>query len=158
MVAVKDLECDQMDVITAFLHGLIWDRKIYVQQPHGFGEGTDVCELQKALYGLRQSPLLWYERLAEFLTKIGLSPLMDDPCVFRPKDPDTFLVLYVDDLLIIAPTTMILSNLKKKLTEEFDMKDLGPISYYLGIRVVRDRKARKISLVQDAYINKILWD
>ena len=64
----------------------------------------------------------------------------------------------MDDLLIIAPTTTILGTLKKKLANEFDMKDLGPISFYLGIRVVRDRKARKVSLVQDAYINKILRD
>jgi hypothetical protein len=84
IVANKDLECKQFDLITAFLNVLVKKYKIYVEQPHGYEEkssngNTLVCLLQRALYGLKQSPLLWYDELTAFLRSIGLSPSLSDP-------------------------------------------------------------------------------
>ena len=65
--AVKDLECKQYDFVTAFLNALA-DKVIFVQQPYGFKEGEDlICQLLWALYGLKQSPLLWHNELSSFL-------------------------------------------------------------------------------------------
>ncbi len=75
IAAYYNLDIDQMDVKTAFLYGLI-DQLIYVEMPKGTetSERWDlVCKLHKALYWLKQSPRLWYERLSTFLLeKLGL--------------------------------------------------------------------------------------
>jgi hypothetical protein len=77
--AKLNLECKQFDLVTAFLNALIKKFKIYVEMQHGFEDyaedGTQlVCFLLRALYGLKQSPLLWYEELTAFLRSIGLEP------------------------------------------------------------------------------------
>ena len=66
LAAYHDLDVDQMDVATAFLNGVI-DQLIYVELPTGFESQGKVCKLKKSLYGLKQSPRLWYERLADAL-------------------------------------------------------------------------------------------
>ena len=67
-----------------------------------------------------------------------------------------FLVLYVDDILLIGNDVEILSNIKKWLAEQFQMKDLGEASYVLGIQIIRDRKNRLLALSQASYIDKVL--
>ncbi|RYC76970.1 hypothetical protein BFJ63_vAg20155 [Fusarium oxysporum f. sp. narcissi] len=67
IAATLDLELGQMDVKTAFLYGKI-DEEIYVEQPEGFDDGTErVWKLRNALYGLKQSPRIWYQTLSLFL-------------------------------------------------------------------------------------------
>ncbi|EGU71915.1 hypothetical protein FOXB_17576, partial [Fusarium oxysporum f. sp. conglutinans Fo5176] len=67
IAAALDLELEQMDVKTAFLYGKI-DEEIYVEQPVGFDDGTErVWKLRNALYGLKQSPRIWYQTLSLFL-------------------------------------------------------------------------------------------
>ena len=64
IAAFYDLDIEQLDVVTAFLYGVI-DQLIYVQTPKGYETPDMICKLNKALYGLKQSPRLWYERLTE---------------------------------------------------------------------------------------------
>ena len=80
----KDMEINQMDVITAFQYGFL-DKVIY-EQPHSLTDGsTKVCKLLKSLYGLKQSPRRWFEPLADFLKKLGLHlglhPSQHDPAI-----------------------------------------------------------------------------
>jgi hypothetical protein len=71
IAAAYDLEIEQMDVTTAFLYGDI-DTEVYVEQPHGYEDGTGrACLLKKALYGLKQSPRIWYQTLSSFLRGLG---------------------------------------------------------------------------------------
>ena len=77
LAAKLNLECKQFDLVTAFLNALIKKYKIYVEMPHGFEDYAEdgiqlVCLLLQALYGLKQSPLLWYEELTDFLRSISL--------------------------------------------------------------------------------------
>uniref|UniRef100_A0A2N9ER08 Integrase catalytic domain-containing protein n=1 Tax=Fagus sylvatica TaxID=28930 RepID=A0A2N9ER08_FAGSY len=71
LVADQDLELEQLDVKTAFLHGNL-EEEIFMEQPEGFKQpGTEnlVCRLKKSLYGLKQSPRQWYKRLKSLLHK-----------------------------------------------------------------------------------------
>ena len=67
-----------------------------------------------------------------------------------------FLILYVDDILLIGNNVELLSNVKKWLTEHFQMKDLGEASYVLGIKIYRDRKNRLLALSQASYVDKVI--
>ncbi|SMR55934.1 unnamed protein product [Zymoseptoria tritici ST99CH_3D1] len=132
IAAALDYEIEQMDVKTAFLYGLIKET-VYVEQPHEFEEGDDVCLLKKSLYGLKQSP-----RTYVFIRG------------------NTFIAVYVDDLLIVGLRKKEVSEIKSQLAKRFEMSDLGPCAYYLGMTVRRDRVNRKIFLSQQAYIEKFL--
>jgi hypothetical protein len=156
IAAARDLELEQMDVKTAFLYGNI-DEEVYIEQPPEFDDGTGrVCKLNKALYGLKQAPRIWYQTLATFLKDLGFHPLTSDVGVFAKEH--TYIAVYVDDLLIAGPSKEEIQKLKKALSKRFDMTDLGPCSYYLGMTITRDRKNRTIRLSQKGYIEKILKD
>ncbi|KAG8482771.1 hypothetical protein CXB51_024179 [Gossypium anomalum] len=105
IVAMHDLELEQLDVKTAFLHGEL-EEDIYRQQPEGFtvSEKEDyVCLLKKSLYGLKQSPRQWYNRFDSFMTSHDFKRSTFDSCVYFKKNSDSsfvYLLLYVDDMLI----------------------------------------------------------
>lgn len=148
MVALYDLECEQMDMITAFLNPTLKE-KVYVVQPTGFEEDKElVCRLQKALYGLKQSPRYWYETLRTFLLTAGFISLESDHCVFAGYDGNVLILVYVDDLLIIGPSKASVQTVKDVLNKQFAMKDLGPVGHFLGIRVSRNRDEGSIKLNQ----------
>lgn len=154
IVAAKDWELEQMDVKTAFLYGDI-DEEIYVEQPTGAEDGTTrVCKLRKALYGLKQSPRLWNNTCLDFFKKLGYSPLTADMSVLT--NGQTYVAIYVDDLLLAGPSATEIADLKVKLNKRFQMSDLGPCSYYLGMKVTRDRPNRVLRLSQTGYIEEVL--
>jgi hypothetical protein len=137
IAAAQDWELEQMDVKTAFLYGPI-DTPIYMEQPQGCNNGSGRgCLLQKALYGLKQAPRIWYNTLATFLMELDLEPLDSDMSVFHGNG--LLVAVYEDDLLIAGPDMAKIDKLKKALSNKFHMEDLGPCSYYLGMKVTRDR-------------------
>ena len=159
LIAHYDLEAQQFDILTAFLNAMIGNKhKIYVEQPHGFedrgGKGM-VCLLQKALYGLKQSPMLWYEELRKYLKSLNFIPMMSDVCVFKHTLSDSIIVIYVDDMIIIAHSMAALQAVAQLLKDRFNMRELGDLHYYLGMRIIRNRKDRTIHVVQDAYLNRL---
>jgi hypothetical protein len=143
LAANLNLECKQFDLVTAFLNALIKKYKIYVEIPHGFEEyaedGTQlVCFLLRALYGLKQSPLLWYEELTAFLRSIGLELIQSDPCLFIDRTSGSFIVIYVDDLLIFTKAVTIVDRLPILLSKKFPLKELGDVLWFLGYRIIRN--------------------
>ena len=156
IAAALDLEVHQMDVKTAFLYGDV-DEEIYVEQPTGLEDGTNrVCRLNKALYGLKQSPRIWYNTLSAYLDSLGFKPLTSDMGVFVKGH--VYIAVFVDDLLIMGPSTKEIQHIKDSLEKRFEMTDLGPCAYYLGMSVRRDRQNRAIFLSQRAYIEKVIRD
>ena len=154
IAAALDLEVEQMDVKTAFLYGDI-DHEIYVEQPHHMTDGTPrVCKLRKALYGLRQAPRIWYQTLTNFLRSLGFEPINADLGIFVRSS--MYIAVYVDDLLIIGPSIAEIKKIKRSLRNRFQMTDLGPCSYYLGMSIRRDRQNRILYLSQEAYIHKVI--
>ncbi|OWY96660.1 putative mitochondrial protein [Phytophthora megakarya] len=135
VAAVWDYEVDQMDVTTAFLNGKI-DVKIFMEQPEGFqvwGKETWVCHLLKSLYGLKQAPRVWFQLLKTFLEKQGFSMLKSETCVAVKviEGNLVFIPLYVDDLILFAPTMTLITQMKQMFFECFEMKDLGELHYIL---------------------------
>ena len=156
LAANQDLELVQMDVKTAFLHGDL-NEEIYMEQPKGYevsGKEHLVCKLKKSLYGLKQSPRLWYQKFDAFMKTQGCTRSNEDPCLYMKKCSDESsiaLILYVDDVLIVGKNKGELSLLKKILSQTFDMMDLGDLGdakHIPGMRITRDRSKRCIYLSQ----------
>nr|KYP38863.1 Retrovirus-related Pol polyprotein from transposon TNT 1-94 [Cajanus cajan] len=133
-----------------------------MKQPEGFvklGKEDYVCQLQKSLYGLKQSPRQWYKRFDTFMISKGFNKSPYDCCVYHKKVEDGFMIyllLYVDDILIAAKNKSEIQNLKALLSGEFDMKNLGAAKKILGMEIYRDRSQKKLFLCQKDYIQKIL--
>ncbi|CAN1245512.1 Retrovirus-related Pol polyprotein from transposon TNT 1-94 [Linum grandiflorum] len=161
LAASLNLEVEQMDVKTAFLHGDL-EEEIYMEQPEGFKKKKQedfVCKLNKSLYGLKQAPRQWYKKFESVMGEQGYNKTTSDHCVFVKKfEEDDFIILllYVDDMLIVGRNISRINNLKKELSKSFAMKDLGPASQILGMKIARDRVAKKIWLSQEKYIEKVL--
>ena len=128
LVASHDLELEQMDVKIAFLHGDL-DEEIYLQQLEGFevkGNEYPVCLLKKSLYGLKHSPRQWYKKFDTFMTRAKFTKSKYDHSIYliRLSNNSFFhLLLYVDDILIVAKDISEVNKLKEKLRKEFEMKD-----------------------------------
>ena len=160
IVAHYDLEAKQYDIITAFLNAKLKEFKIYVEQPHGYeqssGGGTLVCKLLRALYGLKQSPLLWFEELTTFLIERGFLPLKSDPCIFQQKNTGVLIAVYVDDLIMASQQLEAINEAEQLLKDQFKMHSLGDTNFYLGCRIIRDRANKAIYLTQDGFIQQLL--
>ncbi|KAL2246201.1 UNVERIFIED_CONTAM: Retrovirus-related Pol polyprotein from transposon TNT 1-94 [Sesamum indicum] len=156
MVATENLELQQMDVKTAFLHGDL-EEEIYMVQPEGSnGDDQQVCRLKKILYGLKQAPRQWYRKFDNFMLEIGFSRCNDDYCSYVKRFDDFFIILllYVDDMLIAGSNVKEINRLKDQLSRRFDMKDLGEARQILGMKITRDKSAGKLWLSQSDYIEK----
>jgi hypothetical protein len=128
----------QMYVKTAFLNGVI-EEELYVEQPQGIethDSQTPVCRLKKALYGLKQAPKTWYGRIDNFLMSLGfIKSKIDSNLSYKIENDDqVILLLYVDNLFLTGNEKFI-TDCKKKLASEFEMKDLGQMHYFLGLEV-----------------------
>ncbi|MDF3573139.1 reverse transcriptase domain-containing protein, partial [Enterobacter cloacae] len=133
IAAHYDYEICQMDVKTAFLNENI-EEDLYMEQPKGFvscGEDHKVCKLQRSIYGLKQVSRSWNIRFNEAVKSFGFLQNMDEPCVYKKVSGSavTFLVLYVDDILIIGNDVGMISSIKLWLSSNFSMKDLGDATY-----------------------------
>jgi hypothetical protein len=159
LVAHYDMILEQMDVKTAFLHGDL-EEQIYME-PEGYsqpGQEHLVYKLKKLLYGLKQFPRQWYKRFDSYMIKIGYRRCEYECCVYVKSLDDgsfIFLLLYMDDMLIAAKSTVEVNKLKVLLSKEFDMKDLGAAKKILG-EIRRDRDAKKLWLSQAGYVKKVL--
>ena len=136
-----------MDVKSAFLIREL-EEEIYMDQPEGFIEGDLVCKLKKSLYGLKQSPRVWNHKIHNFFTTNGFTQTNADHSIYINKDTGIMIGLWIDDLIIVGKNLDIIEDLKKKLNETFDMKDLKDLTYFLGIEVKRNRKERTLHINQ----------
>ena len=158
IAAAYGLEIEQIDVKTAFVYGDV-NTSIFMRQPTGFDDSSGrVRKLNKALYGLRQSPRIWYRHLLIYLTALGYRPLAEEHSAFLHPDLNAIIAVYVGDLLIVGPNSDNIAQLKTQLPEKFQMSDLGPCQYYLGMVITRDRPNRSLHLSQEGYIRNILTD
>ena len=116
------------------------------------------CKLLRSIYGLKQASRTWNIRFDQAITLYGFEGSPNEPCVYKRIQGTkvVFLVLYVDDILLIGNNIEVLSSVKGWLQRQFDMKDLGEAYYILGIKLLRDQKNKVLVLSQALYINKIL--
>jgi hypothetical protein len=165
IAAANDFEVKQMDVKTAFLNADL-DEEIFMRPPEGYyppdGDKSKVWKLKKAIYGLKQASRMWYKKLDSFLISLGFSRCNFDHSVYirwskceQERDVITIVVVYVDDITI-AGTMQHVDELRDHLSRRFKMTDLGDISFIIGIKVIRNRNNRSISLSQQQYLLDVL--
>lgn len=147
-----------MDVTTAFLNGKLTE-EIYVKQPKGYiqkGAEDKVYRLKKSLYGLKQAPLCWNIEIDSALKNIGFKRNRADHGMYVRGTGNSWIAvaLYVDDLLVVSADKNLLSTVKSQLASVFKMKDLGPVEYYLGMKITKTDSG--YTLNQSKYIGEIL--
>jgi hypothetical protein len=131
----------QLDVKNAFLHGDLKE-EVYMEIPPGFANKQTigkVCRLKKSLYGLKQSPRAWFDRFGRVVCDMGNHQCNGDHTVFYKHQGSciTILAVYVDDIVITGDDAKEIKKLKERLSRAFEVKDLGPLRYFLGIEIVR---------------------
>ena len=154
----RGMHIHQMDVKTAFLHGHL-EETIYMKQPEGFevpGKEHMVCKLKRSLYGLKQSSRCWFVELKKYLVSLGYEQSKADPCVFLRWENGNLSVntIYVDDIILLADIMDDMVKFKGELSHKFEMTDLGPMNFCLGISVITSENTLKIH--QRQYIQSIL--
>lgn len=156
--ATEDLEIIQMDAVGAFLNS-IPDENIFIKPPKGYvvkSKGTNiVLKLWKSLYGLKQLPRCWYSQLKEFFLSINFEPSKADACVFISSDPNwrCGVQVHVDDLCRMGHNTQ---RFKDLINARFKMEYLGECTFFLGMRLERNRERRTITLYQDKYVETMI--
>ncbi|GJY97359.1 retrotransposon protein, putative, ty1-copia subclass [Tanacetum coccineum] len=145
-----DYEIWQIDVKTAFLNGHL-SEDVYMVQPEGFVDPkhpNKVCKLQRSIYGLKQASRSWNKRFDVEIKKIGFTQNPDEPCIYLKASGSNvaFLILYVDDILLIGNNVTMLQEVRSWLCKCFSMKELGEATYVLGIKIIRDRSKWLIDL------------
>jgi hypothetical protein len=160
IAAYFDYEIWQMDVKITLLNGnLIED--VYMTQPEGFVDpkyAGKICKLQKSIYRLKQASRSWNLHFDEVVKGFGFIKNVEEPCVYKKVSGSVvvFLVLYVNDILLIGNDIPMMEVVRSLVRKRFSMKDLVEAPYILGIKIYRNRSVRLIGLSQDAYIDKIL--
>jgi hypothetical protein len=128
-----------LDIQNVFLHGVL-EEEVYMKQPPGFVDPAYPsyhCHLDKALYGLKQAPRAWYSRLSDKLQSLGFTPSQVDISLFhyRRGSVTMFLLVYIDDIIVVSSSSTAVGALLRDLKDDFALKDLGPLRYFLGIEV-----------------------
>ena len=146
-----------MDVKTTSLNEEIKE-EVYIEQPYGFvihEKESHVCRLKKALYGLKQAPRAWYARIDGHLMSLGFNKSVVDPNMyFKTVNGEALiLVLYVDDLFLTG-TKILIVECKYVLASKFEIKDLGMMHYFLGLKVWQ--RTDEVFLSQGKYTVEIL--
>jgi transposase InsO family protein len=153
----KHLEIHQMDVKTAFLNGDLKEQ-IYMNQPEGFVEGSQVCKLNKAIYGLKQASRSWNEKFNQFMLTLKFRRSDEDYCLYikQHEDDYIYLILYVDDIILISKYRAEIELIKQKLSSKFEMKDMNEVTKFLGIKIERNIEKGILEISQTQYLMNVL--
>ncbi len=155
MSVQRGLQLHQVDITTAFLNGKL-DKDVYMKQPEGF----TVTE-KRSIYGLKQSPRCWNDVLDSHLKEMSFIQTTADPCIYRSTGGENaYLGVYVDDIVIAAKSNKQMKEIKSKLAERFDIKDLGKLRNFLGMKLYRNQM-EQYGLdnldIQKSYLRVLEW-
>lgn len=153
LAVYKNWHLRQIDVNNVFLHGLL-NEDVYIKQPPGFEDSKHphhVCKLRKAIYGFKQSPRAWFSRLSDKLHHLGFTSSKADTSIFlfHHGHHIIYMLVYVDDIVIVGSSKEIVDHLVRKLSLSFPIKDLGRLNYFLGIEV--NHNSGGVTLLQHKY-------
>jgi hypothetical protein len=150
IVANLNWPLHQFDVKNAFLHRDLKE-EVYMEIPPGLEDSSSagkVCKLKKALYGLKQSPRAWFERCSWAMQRFGYKQNQADHTLFIKHSfhgKVTTLIMYVDDIVLTGNDDGEIQNSRHHLANEFEIKDLGSLKYFFGIKVARSKHGIFIS-------------
>ena len=154
------LQLHQMDVTTAFLNGIL-EEEVYMKQPKGYeiqGKEHLVCRLKRSIYGLKQSPRCWNMVLDSHLKEMGFVQSQADPCIYYKdtKGEKFYMGVYVDDIILARRSESEMNQVKANLSRKFSTKDLGKLSYFLGMKIEQNEENGSVSIGQQAYTESLL--
>jgi hypothetical protein len=159
LATIKSWFLHQMDVNNAFLHGELHE-DVYMCVPQGVTspKPNQVCKLLKSFYGLKQASRKWYERLTGLLVKQGYTQSSSDYSLFTLTNGDSFtaLLVYVDDIILAGNSMEEFDRIKRIMHQEFKIKDLGQLRYFLGIEVAH--ASTGVTICQRKYCLDLLTD
>jgi len=158
LIVENDWELHSMDVKTAFLNGELQE-EIYMEVPEGVRENTEpgfACRLVKAIYGLRQSPRAWYQKIHTFFIGHQFLRSTQDYSLYINYERKVIVLVYVDDLVLGAAHLEDIRWIKAALSKAFEMTDLDELKVFLGLEITRDRSQRQLTIHQQRYIDRIL--
>lgn len=143
----------QLDVSNAFLNATLKE-EIFMTLPDGVTSSKRVmCKLNKSLYGLRQAPRVWNERFDNLVSVIGFERTKCEDCLYINKKTQSFLLVYVDDFIITAPTEADLDEIVNKLSKNIELTS-GSLGRFLSMNIKAGPNG--FSINQSDYINNLL--
>ena len=147
-----------MDVKTAFLNGLLKE-DVYVAQPKGFIDPhfpNHVLYLKKTLYGFKQAPRAWYDRLTQYLVSHGFARGKADQTFFIKREGGELIVaqVYVDDIIFGSTKDELAHNFSNLMQAEFKMSMIGDLTHFLGLQICQQDSG--IFLSQSRYVKNLL--
>ena len=156
LAASQSWPLHQMDVKNAFLHDL--KEEVYMKLPFGMptSSPTDVCKLKRSQYGMKQAPRAWFEKFQTTLLSFSFTQSQYDPSLFLQRTSNGIVVLlvYVDDIMVTDSDMAAISTIHKLLHSTFHMKDLGQLTYFLGLEVLH--RPQGLFLNQNKYIQDLV--
>ena len=159
--AHNDWEIEHVDVKSAYLNAPLKET-IYMKAPRGVlkpGQEGKVLRLLKGLYGLKQAGRGWYQEMSKvFMHKMGFKRSAIDHSVFyrRSKLEHTIVAVATDDMAVTSKRAVDAKNFKSEIKKHWEITDHGPIRWFLGFEIKRDRKAKTLSINQRAYIESMV--
>ena len=157
IAACFNLKLKQYNTVNVFVHAPLKDT-VFMRMPPGRWAPGQIFRLNKALYGLQKSPLLWQQLFTEKLQSLGFEAIPHKPCCFTKNG--ILLFYYVDDIVLAYRKSNehkaldVIDQLREKKLNISGGEDL---QWFLGIEVIQDQSQWRIWLSQASYIDKISW-
>ncbi|KAE9572511.1 hypothetical protein CGMCC3_g11506 [Colletotrichum fructicola] len=154
LAARFDMELLQYDAVNAFVHATL-DETVFMQLPPGYRRPGVILRLQKALCGLRRSPILWQRHLEAGLRALGFSRVAGENCCWQRGQVTFFF--YVDDCVLAFPRehSADAQEAINALQKRYHLEGGKDLQWFLGIEVIRDRSTRKLWLSQAVFAEKV---
>ena len=150
--AMFGLDSYQDDVPTAFLRGEL-EEEVWMEQIQGYEIGnttTDYCLLTKSLYGLKQSPRVWFNCINKYMLSQGFIKSKADPCIYIHYDRRIYVGIYVDDIVTIGKGKDVIS-FRDNLRNHFGITEGGNLEWYLGV-AFENGKDGSVTMNQTQYL------
>ena len=155
-------DIQHFDIKTAFLHGILPENEtMYMEQPPGFeapGKEDWVMKLMKSIYGMKQASRVWNRTFDKAVKGWGFKRLPSEWCIYWRQTPTGTIIfaVHVDDIISIASNSSENTHFKSLLKDKWDITDLGPAKFALGIAISRNLTAGTISISQTALIDRVV--
>ena len=122
-----------------------------MDQPEGFiamGQENKVCKLVKSMYGLKQAPKQWHQKFSKVIAKFRFTVHKYDRCLNFKNFGNEYIILclYVDVILILGTSLDAIQKIKDFLSQNFDMKNLGPADMIMGMKISKTSNRISLSL------------
>ncbi|KAH9078560.1 hypothetical protein Ae201684P_019642 [Aphanomyces euteiches] len=157
VVTHRGMKCRQGDATNAYIHADS-DQTLHMAMLDGFDDNSGrEWAIDKALYGMKQSALMWYLHFKDILVADGFKPTISDGCVFTKRFSGAMqiITIYVDDILVCAAMDAEIDRIFEHLQAHIRLNNMGPVAKLLGMDIYRDEDAMTMDVLQTTYIERM---